>query len=207
VFNKNITSEYKDRILKAFPTALSADVKEVLEVLSLNNYKVKLSDGQVHQIDNLIHPSELYLTLEQEKLIIPYRLYFNEPDSESEKALTDKQKAILNCIFLRHHNGFLREQRLKQLIETKEYWVIPFTIQLLGEYVYEILEVLDKHINEQNLNLYVKFIQENPKYWQQTESRMISYWNEYYRSRFPDLKKYIGLEIVKRIKKRKPNNV
>jgi hypothetical protein len=207
VFNKNITSEYKDRILKAFPTALSADVKEVLEVLSLNNYKVKLSDGQVRQIDNLIHPSELYLTLEQEKLIIPYRLYFNEPDSESEKALTDKQKAILNCIFLRHHNGFLREQRLKQLIETKEYWVIPFTIQLLGEYVYEILEVLDKHINEQNLNLYVKFIQENPKYWQQTESRMISYWNEYYRSRFPDLKKYIGLEIVKRIKKRKPNNV
>lgn len=205
--DNKITSEYKDRILKAFPTALKEDVEKVLEVLPLTDNKVKLSDGQIHQIDNLIHPSELNLTLEQEKLIIPYRLYFNEPDLESEKILTDKQKAILNCIFLRHHNGFLRERRLKQLLETREYWVIPYTIQLLGEYVYEILEVLDKHINEQNLGLYVKFTQENPRYWQQTESRMISYWNEYYRSRFPDLKKYIGLVIVKRIKKRKPNTV
>lgn len=65
----------------------------------------------------------------------------------------------------------------------------------------EILEVLDQHINDKTIDKYVKFINENKKYWQQTESRMISYWNEYYRRpKFPKLKDYIGKLIVDRIK-------
>jgi len=48
----------------------------------------------------------------------------------------------------------------------------------------------------------VKFIRDNPKFWMQTESRMISYWNEYYRRpTFPKLKDYIGKQIIDRIKK------
>jgi len=34
---------------------------------------------------------------------------------------------------------------------------------------------------------------------------MISYWNEYYRYKFPKLKEYLGFEIVDRIKKRMLN--
>jgi hypothetical protein len=85
------------------------------------------------------------------------------------------------------------------LIKTNEYWSIPFTIQLLGEYVYEIIEVLDSHINKNTLDNYCKFIEENPRYWHKTESRMVSYWNEYYRYKIPKLKDYIGYELVKRI--------
>ena len=140
------------------------------------------------------------IKLNGEQLIIPYRLYFDEPDIESETDLTDRQKFILNCIFLRHHNGYLRERRLNNLINKDEKWIIPFTIQLLGEYVFEILEVLDEHINEKTINDYCSFTEENPKYWQQTESRMISYWNEYYRRKFPKLKEYLGTTLVKRIK-------
>ncbi len=57
------------------------------------------------------------------------------------------------------------------------------------------------------MNYYAEFRDENLKYWQQMESRMISYWNEYYRSKFPELKEYLGIKIVNRIKKRKYKTV
>lgn len=69
----------------------------------------------------------------------------------------------------------------------------------------EILKVLDKHINASTIDNYEHFVLENPKYWQQTESRMISYWNEYYRRQSPRLKDYSGRHIVDRIKKRTHN--
>jgi hypothetical protein len=136
-----------------------------------------------------------------EKINIPVRINFNEPNERAEKQLTVRQKDILNCIYTRHHNGYVREKRLKNVSGDSDKWKIPYLIQLLGEYIYEILPVIDKSINENTLVFYTEFINENPKYWQQTESRMISYWNEYYRHRFPDLKKYLGYKIINRIKK------
>jgi len=64
----------------------------------------------------------------------------------------------------------------------------------------EILSVLKKHV-DLKVDNYVKFVSENTRYWKQTESRMISYWNEYYRPGIPLLKDYIGKKIVDQIKK------
>ncbi len=205
-FKKENYTEYKDRLHNAFPKTLKSDVEAVLNILPFEVNNVKLTGGQFYNVDNLIHPSTLTFQLENEVLTIPYRLYFNEPESEKEIKLTDIQKTILHCIFLRHHDGFLRQRRLEKLIDKNEYWVTPFTIQLLGEYVYEILQVLDKHINDKTIDNYERFARGNSKYWQQTESRMISYWNEYYRRQFPKLYDYLGLQIVDRIKKRTHNS-
>ncbi|MGI8599351.1 MAG: hypothetical protein ACR2KB_08850 [Chitinophagaceae bacterium] len=167
---------------------------------------VKLTGGQIHKVDNLIHSSTLTIQFENELLTIPYRLYFNEPDGEKENELTDTQKTILNCIYLRHHDGYLRQRRLEKLVDKTDFWVTPFTLHLLGEYVFEILQVLDKHINDKTIDNYERFVKENLKYWQQTESRMISYWNEYYRRQFPKLNDYLGRHIADRIKKRTHNS-
>ncbi|MAW97058.1 MULTISPECIES: hypothetical protein [unclassified Leeuwenhoekiella] len=203
---KNETKKYKDRLLKSFPTELKTDVESVVNILPLEKNEVKLCDGQFHKVENLIHPSEVMIKWSGEQLTIPYRLYFDEPDINAEPHLTDIQKIILNCIFLRHHNGYLRERRLKKLVDKDEKWIIPFTIQLLGEYVLEILQVLDQHINEKTITDYCSFIEENPKYWQQTESRMISYWNAYYKSKFPEMHEYLGSTLVKRIKNKCTTN-
>ncbi|HEV8507499.1 MAG TPA: hypothetical protein VGQ53_18935 [Chitinophagaceae bacterium] len=151
-------------------------------------------------MDSLIHPTKHSVILDGEQLTIPYRNYFNEPTLEKEKLLTPLQRTILNCIYLRHHNGFVRQKRLEQLVDSDDYFIVPYTFQLLGEYVREILEVLDRHVNYKTIDNYSGFIAENKKYWQQTESRMISYWNEYYRNDFSKLKEYIGKKIVDRIK-------
>ncbi len=196
-----------------FPAALEQDVEKVIEVLPLNDHDLLLSDGQIHNVGTLIHSDEQLVLLVEQVLKIPCRLYFNEPDPEKERLLTDLQKSILNCIYLRHHNGFIRQRRLEKLIGKTDYFITPFTFQLLGEYVIEILEVLQDHIKA-NLDNYIKFIGENQKYWTQTECRMISYWNEYYsRPMYPAYlppkyatrKEYIGQQIIDRIKNRMHN--
>ncbi|MDB4286055.1 hypothetical protein N9933_02015 [bacterium] len=84
-------------------------------------------------------------------------------------------------------------------IDSDEYWITSFAFQLLGEYVFEILEVLDKQLDDNKLENIKQFSLENPKYRQQTESRMVSYWNEYYRRKFPMLKHYVGRLIFDQI--------
>lgn len=190
-FKGNKHSKYRETLLNAFPRTLKKDVESVLNILPFEVNNVKLSDGQFHNVENLIHPDFQIVNLDGEVLKIPYRVYFNEPEIEKEQTLTNRQKLILNCIFLRHHNGYLRQSRLEK-IENNEYWITPFTFQLLGEYVIEIIEVLDNQIDDNKLENYKRFANDNPKYYQQTESRMISYWNEYYRRKFPKLKLYIG---------------
>ena len=108
IFKRNIKSEYQERLKKSCPKELHLDLNAVLKILPLENNDVKFCDGNTHRVDNLIHETELNIELDNETLTIPYRLYFDEPNPELEKSLTNKQKDILNCIYLRHHNGYLR---------------------------------------------------------------------------------------------------
>lgn len=199
-FKRDTSKDYKGILRKAFPNALEKDLDVVFDVIPFNVNQVKLSDGTIHKVDNLIHGYFKNIKLEDEELSIPYRIYFNEPNADKEKILTESQRTILNCIYLKHHNGFIRQKRLERLEQSHQYWITPFTFQLLGEYVFEILEVLDNQLDSRRLDNYKKFAVENPKYYRQTESRMISYWNEYYRYKFPKLKLYIGKIIFDRIK-------
>jgi hypothetical protein len=182
---------YLKIITNSFPEDLKSDVLEVFKIIPLETkYKFELISLDSYEI-----------MVESEKLKIPVRIYFNEPKEQNEKQLTDRQKDILNCLYTRHDNGYVREKRLKKLSEKPEKWKTPFLVQLLGEYIYELLPIIDKKVNNDTLEFYREFKTENPKYWQQTESRIASYWNEYYRYKFPKLKDYLGIEIINRIKK------
>jgi len=203
----------REKLFNALPAALRQDVEKVIEILPLNDHNVLLVDGQIHKVNDLIYPNEQVVSLDNEALKIPCRIYFNEPSPDKEELLTDLQKEILYCIYLRHHNGFIRQRRLMKLIDKTDYFVVPFVFQLLGEYVMEIIEVSQMQIIP-NIDNYVKFINENQKYWTQTESRVISYWNEYYRRpmypnylppKYATRKEYIGQQIVDRLKKRTHN--
>ncbi|MBG8552115.1 hypothetical protein [Hymenobacter guriensis] len=191
----------KERILNAFPALLKQDVEKVIEILPLDEYDVLLSDSTIYNVSHFIHESEQVVKVDNEVLKIPCRLWFNEPNCDREAALTCLQKTILNCIYLRHSNGFIRQRRLEKLVDTTDYFVTPFVFQLLGEYVLEILFVLDRHINEHTLNNYLKFIGENKEYSQKTESRMISYWNAYYRRlKYKKINDYIGKKVIDKLR-------
>lgn len=192
--------EYKEVLLKAFPKSLGNEVMSVLDILPFDENRINVSNGHTYIIDNLIRSPFFVVRLDNDDLSIPYRIYFNEPDAQDERDLTETQKIILSCIYLRHHDGYLRQRRLEQLIDKNEYWIVPHTLQLLGGYVLEILQVLDKVITNENIEYYRRFVNENPQYWELTVNRMISYWDAYYRRpTYPILKEYSGQKIVDRI--------
>ena len=58
----------RDKILNAFPTTLKQGVEKVIEILPLNDHNVLLVDGQIHKVDNLIHPNEQVIFLDKEVL-------------------------------------------------------------------------------------------------------------------------------------------
>ncbi|MDQ0193246.1 hypothetical protein J2T20_001595 [Paenibacillus wynnii] len=146
---------------------------------------------------SLPHSDCFEVTLNNELLSIPYRIYFEEPSTEQMSQLSSEQVDILNCFFTRHYNGYIRERKLKEIILVDRPLVVPFVIQLAGEYVYEIQEIIYEHLNYLNIDNYLNFISENPTYYQKTRARMISYWNCNYRNQYKDLRHYKGLEIFK----------
>ena len=93
--------------------------------------------------------------------------------------------------------------RIEQLLQSDESWIPPFVLQLLGEYVLEIIRVVQAHSAVLKRSEYRRFIIENPAFLQLLKQRIISYWNCYYRAMFPRLKDYPAFQIVESFDKEK----
>ena len=139
---------------------------------------------------------EKEIFIKKESIFIPGRIYTAENLKINEINLSEKQQTILNCLYLTHNDGYLRQQKLELLKDKYDDFVIPFKMKILGEYVIEIINDLEKHINEKTIKSFINFIRENPNYWRLTKSRIVSYWGEYYKNN-SKLKDYVGYKIIK----------
>lgn len=157
---------------EAFPEGLSARVRAVLEAASLEPSMQKRSQHDIGPI-----------TLNGQQLQIPARIYNAEPDWPIVRSLGDVERAIAACLFTRHHDGHVRERALAQIPMSVESWAAPFIIQLLGEYVIELVERAASLIEGAPKAGYVAFARENPDFLHLTSQRAASYWNAYYRGR------------------------
>jgi hypothetical protein len=171
----------------AFPSYLKD------EILNINNKITFYADYN--------SAGDFNIKMGSEELQIPYRIYYKEPVKEAEEQLTIIQKDILDCLYTRHHNGFIRETRLRKIILSKHEWVVPFILQLLGEYVIEILYVIEEHMNQLDGDSFGNFINNNRDYYFITKQRVMSYWACYYRGTFPNINDYVGYKIVKHFDK------
>jgi hypothetical protein len=182
---KNLTENNLEVLIKSFPIELKEDVEIVVNFLNTKKLTV--------------HPYfEKEIFINNESIYIPGRIYTDENLKIDEITLSEKQKTILNCLYLTHNDGYLRQQKLELLKDNFEDFVIPYKMKILGEYVIEIIADLEKHITEKSIGNYSKFIRGNPKYWNLTKSRIISYWGEYYKRDYK-LKNYIGYKLIKKI--------
>ena len=199
IFSSNL-SEDINRLITAFPSELHIDVKESVKAIPFARNPIKLADGNKHFIDKFVSDYKPQtFNLRGEEVKIPYRVYFEQPEQENLKFLNTQQRIILNCIYLRHHNGYVRERHLINLLETDAYFTLPFKIQILGEYVLELIVILDQAITDRNISKYAEFLSNNIFFWKQTQSRIVSYWDVYYRREFPKLRDYVGYRLSKRL--------
>jgi hypothetical protein len=179
-----VKGEDTARLRGAFPASLAEDVDRVARVLPEKASPISARD---------LAPLSL-----GERLSLPYRVYFPEPRPEDFDSFSRVQRLILHCIFTRHHDGFVRERHLRQLLDpVQEPWVAPYVVQLLGEPVVEILEVLENHLEDLTQGYVRAFVTENSGFLSLTKERVTSYWNCYHRARHPNRSDYVGFKLVR----------
>jgi hypothetical protein len=128
-----------------------------------------------------------------ENVSIPYRIYHN-PGRIDRAHLSPLQNELLDCLLTRHHSGYVREEYLRSIIGYKHPWVPPFVLQLMGEYVVQILRAIRSSFETLDANLYRTFLEQNPQFFALTKQRVTSYWDCYYRTRRRE--DYVGFELV-----------
>ncbi len=133
------------------------------------------------------------LRVASETVSIPRRIY-HDPTSIRLAKLTRLQRELVDCLLTRHHSGFVRQRSLERIIGSTHEWVPPFVVQLVGEYVIEIMNVVHANLNNLDKSLYGQFLAENREFLATTERRVISYWNCYYRHR--KKQEYAGFQIL-----------
>ncbi len=174
-------------ILEAFPNVLADDIKSIFKIIDLKSQIFPQDDFEV-QVDN-------------ELLKIPYRIYYDEPDSDLEDKLSLVQKQILDCIFTRHNDGYIRQKRLNNLFirGSIQKWIIPYVAKLMGEYVVEIIEDIYRNIELINQEELKEFVLNNTKFCTTIEGRIASYCGEYYMT-YSRKNEYVGFKIQKYIR-------
>ena len=129
-----------------------------------------------------------------ELLQIPYRIY-HEVGQIDWILLTGLQSELLDCLLTRHHDGHIREAHLRKILGKNDEWIPPFVVQLVGEYVIEILSVIQVGLRQLDRDIYRAFLISNPEFFKQIKQRVTSYRNCYY----PHVEEsaYVGFEIIR----------
>ena len=168
----------------AFPSSVTTEVNSLLDKL---NWTTDLQSSGCFSI-----------SLDGQRLTIPYRIYCEEP---VPLHLTDTEALLLDCILTRHHNGYLREKSLRRILTAKPYFATPFIAQLLGEYVIEILTLIQNNLSTTLLDNLIQLKKDNPEFFNLTEKRVQSYWNCFYKGSI-EKSDYVGFQLLKAIEDR-----
>ena len=142
-----------------------------------------------------------------ETVTIPYRIYAPEPSPGRLEELSFVQRTVVDCLYTRHHDGWVRQRHAQRIVGHVEAWVAPFVVQLIGEYVDEILQVIHHALVPALTDpgsavnaVYGMFAAENPQFVARTRQRAASYWDCYHRDRYPAFTHYPGSLLTAALK-------
>lgn len=151
-----------------------------------------------------VHPG-FTVCVQGELLSAPGRIYCKPGDLRAAIAQSsDDTRLLALSLGTRHSDGRIREECLRQIVAVDRPWLAPFVVQLLGEYVIEIVEVIAAAIHEHGPARLAGFTQENPRFMATTRRRATSYWHCYHRSRFPALRAYPAITALDAIERMAP---
>lgn len=174
-------------MFNAFPTSLNYDVSVVLSAMSKKTvHNVKLGPTEhVHT----------YTLLDGQKVTFPDRIYYLD-ECPTFPTLTFEQRMIYHCIYSRSCNGFIREKHIKAILkEDFPDWTIPYIVKISDEYVVEILDTIYNELKDKNTDNIKEFCSLNFQTFVYGHKRMVSYWNEFYRSQVFHYNDYIGKKL------------
>jgi hypothetical protein len=169
----------KEKLVQSFPLAVRDDVRTALSGLPEDRYSSNWRFFSVR--------------LGEELLLIPHRIYLDPPFLQTVR-LTALQSELLDCLFTRHHDGIVRQKHLERIIRSRNTWIPCFVVPLVGEYVVEILQVIQANLPHLDTSTYANLAHANPEFLELTGSRVMSYWDCYYRS--VPKEEYPGFQVL-----------
>lgn len=177
----------KEELANAFPLATRRDALVAISALSENPFS------------SCWQTFSLYLG--NELLALPQRIYYVPPVLQTLR-LNALQTEILDCLFTRHHDGFVRQIHLERIIRSQNAWIPCFVVPLVGEYVVEILQVIRENLTHLDTSVYAESLRSNLEFLDLIEQRVLSYWDCYYRSiKKQEYPGFLILEFFKSITK------
>lgn len=187
------------RWLAAFPPAIAGDVALALAAVPARS--VAMRGGPVltaHSTDSQRHAYGI--VLDGHELAIPARMYNDLIwPADTPKTLTPVQRTVLGCMYTRHHLGHVRQRWVREIMASDEDFVVPFVVQLAGEYVVEIIADICNTLGSEledsrsaTAERYGRFLAANPGFLFLTRQRVASYWDCYHRRRYLSPEHYPG---------------
>jgi|APAra7269096714_1048519.scaffolds.fasta_scaffold11061_3 hypothetical protein len=152
--------------------------------------------------DRHLFPNGITVLVHGEVLAFPSRLHCpRDRLQDTVDHSTGDARRLALCLGTRHHDGHVREACLRQIGAMDPPWVIPFVVQLLGEYVVEITEVAAEAIARADPIELAAFVAGNPRFMATTRRRVVSYWDCYYRDRWSVVTAYPAMAALKAIER------
>ncbi len=180
-------SDRSNPLTRAFPAELAGDAQAVLAVMP----------------DSRLPPHGSFsAAVEGRQVVIPERLYNDEPSAGAVASLSPRQRQLLHCLYSRHCDGMVRQRHLEKVVGSTDPWVIPFVVRLVGEYVLEILVSLCDELRDLATPgtcghlAYGQFLVDNPAFFARTQRRVVSYWNCHYRGMYASFRGYPGCTLL-----------
>ena len=170
-------------LVEAFPESLHSHVRAVLAVIPGTAQPRSAADiGSI--------------TLNGRPLRIPARIYLPEPDWREIDSLAAVERSIAACLYTLHHDGHVRQRALERVATLDQMWAAPFVLQLLGEYVIELVTGAASLLQGPPKDAFVVFLRENPEFLELIAQRATSYWNVYYRTQFRKREDYPAFPAI-----------
>lgn len=156
--------EVRSHLLAAFPLDLGERVERAVLALPVPFYPCSSDDiGSITWCGRVLR--------------IPHRVYF-----AGHPPIAD---TVMAAILTRHHDGHVREAAVRVALQEPQPWVVPWVMQLLGEYVIEIVEVVEAHQERLLREDARAFVRANPAFVALTQQRATSYRNAYHHHCYP----------------------
>ena len=152
-------------------------------------------------------PDAAAVTVAGELVQIPYRLYSRRGIRPDPSRDTPIEQLMLHCLGTRHHDGHARERHLRAIVRDLSPWVVPYVVALVGEYVIEIVQVVEQSLTDLTVDgsaqqlAYGSYLAANPRALQLTRSRVVSYWDCYFRPLHPSLADHPGYRLVRALER------
>ena len=112
---------------------------------------------------------------------IPYRVAFPWPAATYLARLTPRRQTVVAAWMSRSENAGLRQRALRELFGADEAWVVPFVVQLCGEYVHEIGADVERFLRvelprrPELRHAFARFVRDNPRYLATTRHRAVAF--------------------------------